>query len=83
MSAFVRGLAVECNTALRPVSRLSSSAEHQHSSSHSGRSGVAPAFMPATPQQPLPAGMGYLLDEEEDYVIIEGISPFSSAHGTM
>ena len=51
--------------------------------SYSGRSGGPPAFMPATPQQPLPAGMGYSLDEEEDYVIIEGISPFSSAHGTM
>ena len=55
-----------------------------HSQSHSGgRSGGPPAFMPATPQQPLPAGMGDMLDEEEDYVIIEGTSPFSSAHGTM
>ena len=49
--------------------------------SGSGRSSGAPAFMPATPQQA--GGVGDLLDEEDDYVIIEGVSPFSSAHGTM
>ena len=51
--------------------------------SHSGRSAGPPAFMPATPQQALPPGVGDLLDEDEDYVIIEGVSPFSSAHGVV
>jgi hypothetical protein len=37
--------------------------------------------MPATPQQA--GGVWDLLDDEDDYVIIEGVSPFSSAHGTM
>lgn len=52
-------------------------------SSLGGRSSGPPTFMPATPQQALPGGMGDLLDEEEDYVIIEGVSPFSSAHTSM
>ena len=65
-----------------PAGRVQGASHAMHAS-HSGRSAGSPAFMPATPQQPLPPGAGDLLDEDEDYVIIEGVSPFASAHGVM
>ncbi len=53
-------------------------------SGSSGRSGRL-SFMPGTPQpQPTHTNMlGNLLDDEEDYVIIDGPSPFGSTHASM
>jgi hypothetical protein len=50
------------------------------SGSSSGRSGRL-SFMPPTPQ--LHNALGGYLDDDEDYVIIDGPSPYSSAHGSM
>ena len=75
--------AFELNEACLAPAGRGQGTSHPMRASHSGRSAAPPAFMPATPQQALPPGVGDLLDEDEDYVIIEGVSPFSSAHGIM
>lgn len=39
-------------------------------------------LMPSTPQ-PQHNALGNLLDDEDEYVIIDGPSPFNSTHGSL
>lgn len=40
-------------------------------------------LMPSTPQPQLHNALGNLLDDEDDYVMIDGPSPFNSTHGFL
>lgn len=53
----------------------------RQSPTFSGRSGP-PVLMPSTPQ-PQHNALGNLLDDEDEYVIIDGPSPFNSTHGSL
>ena len=57
----------------------------RQSGNFSGPRSGPPMLMPATPQpQPqLHNALGNLLDDEDDYVIIDGPSPFNSTHGSL
>jgi hypothetical protein len=44
---------------------------------------TSPLLHPHHQQQQQHNALGYPLDDDEDYVIIDGPSPFSSGHGSM
>ncbi|CAL8462240.1 g1771 [Coccomyxa elongata] len=53
----------------------------RQSPTSTGRSGPS-VLMPSTPQ-PQHNALGNLLDDEDEYVIIDGPSPFNSTHGSL
>lgn len=40
-------------------------------------------LMPSTPTPQPHSALGNLLDDDDDYVIIDGPSPFNSTHGSL